>query len=627
MAAAGGLLSRRLETATAALLTLLALLLRLPLLGLRNYDPDELQHVHSAYSIAKGLLPYRDYFEHHTPLLHLLLAPMLALFDVETSTGRALGFLTFARGLMWLCTAAILLLTFRLARRLFGARSAWLGLAFLSGSWIFFDKSLEIRPDVPACALLVASLLFLVRGLRERLGIAFLWSGLAFGLGLMFTQKLVMVLLGLLPGLWLAGAPLLAFLVFGLGCALPLACVLTYFALRGGLGAFVDCNLLVNLRWKAGFAPGPILRDELLAPNAALALFALVGLALLLPRLRRTPEGAVALAGLGAFAGLWLVRVPWQQYYLTFLPVMALLAGFGLAAASERLAARRLAPALVAVPVLLLASVQPYQLFRAQQGRGNADKQASIRFVIENTTPGESVLDGYTGVGVFRPHAWRFFFLHAELRQMLGEAERRELLEGLERGEVAPRLISFDGHSSRVSPQVTAFFERNYQPVGQGPLWARVFPASATAWDDAAARPLQRPATPVAGAYVLVGQGWGDTEEEAGVRFRRSRGRLATLLVPLREPPAQRLVLRGRMGSSVGGLAFEPWLNDVRLGSATPGPSWREHVFELAPGVLRAGLNRLELRFARTPNQAAPGHDGPNAVLALESLRLERSAP
>jgi hypothetical protein len=85
---------------------------------------------------------------------------------------------------MWLCTAAILLLTFRLARRLFGGGSAWLGLAFLSGSWIFFDKSLEIRPDVPrvrVCSWL--RLLFLVRGLRERLGIAFLWSGLAFGLG------------------------------------------------------------------------------------------------------------------------------------------------------------------------------------------------------------------------------------------------------------------------------------------------------------------------------------------------------------------------------------------------------------------------------------------------------------
>lgn len=601
-------------------------LMRLPLIGVRNYDPDELQHVHSAYSIAKGLLPYRDYFEHHTPLLHLLLAPFLLLFDVERQASSAFSFLAFARGLMWVATGAILLLTFRLARDLFGSRVAWLAAAFLGTSWLFFDKTLEIRPDVPACALLVATLRLAARGVSQRVGMAFVQSGFAFGLGLLFTQKLALVLLGLLPGLWLAGAPLLALLAWAVGCAAPLLIMLAYFALRGGLSAFVECNLLVNLRWKAGFAPGAILREELLLPNAALCAFALVGLWLLLPRLRR-PEGVVVLSGVAAFAGLWLVRVPWQQYYLTFLPVTALLAGLGLARASELLASRDAWRQAATALVLVLGSLPPLSLFRAQLGRSNADKQASIRFVIENTAPRESVLDGYTGVGVFRPHAWRFYFLHAELRQMLGEAERRELLLGLRDGTIAPRLISYDGHSSRVSPEITAFFEEHYEAVGQGSLWARVFPEAAADWDDAAARPLRQPDAPATGAYVFVGQGWGETEEEAGMRFRRSRGRLSLLLLPLREPRGARLVLRARAGSSVTGLAFEAWLNRVSLGSATPSPAWGEHVFEVEPGLLRKGLNRLALRYPRTPNQAQPGHGGPNAVLAVESLRLERAAP
>jgi hypothetical protein len=623
VAAEGGLLTRRLEAGCCALLALLPWLLQLRLLGVRNYDPDELQHVHGAYSIANGLLPYRDYFEHHTPLLPLLLAPLTRLFAVETSSGQALAFLTFARGLMWVVTGMVLMLAFRLARPLFGLRAAWLAVALLANCWLFFDKTLEIRPDVPACALLVAALLLLARALRARVGMDYVSAGLAFGLGLMFTQKLVLVLVGLLPGLWLAGAPLLAFAAFGFGCAIPVAAVLLYFALRGGLLAFVECNLLVNLRWQAGFAPGAILRDELLAPNSGLAFFAVLGLALALRR-PRAASGAVALAGLGGFAGLWLVQVPWQQYYLTFLPVAALLGGFALASASERLAARRVAPQLLALPVLLLACAQPLPLLRAQLGRSNADKQASIRFVIENTAPGESVLDGYTGVGVFRPHAWRFFFLHAELRQMLSDAERRELLLGLQRGTIAPRLLSFDGHSSRVSPEVTALFEREYAPVGQGPLWARVFPPSAVAWDDAAPRPLARPERPATGAHVLVGTGWDETEQEAGVRFRRSRGRVSLLHLPLRDPRAARLVLRARAGSDVAGLGFEAWLNDVRLGGAVPAAGWGEHLFDVPPELLRSGLNRLTLRYPRTPNQARPDRRGPNAVLALESLRLER---
>lgn len=610
--------------------------MRLPLLGTRNYDPDELQHLHGAYATAKGLLPYRDYFEHHTPLLHFLLAPFFSLFDAETSSSQAFALLTFARGLMWAATGAILVLTFRLARDLFGARAAWLATAFLSTSWLFFDKTLEVRPDVPACALLVAALRLAARGVLGRIGMAFVQSGFAFGLGLLLTQKLAFVLLGLLPGLWIAGAPLLAFMAWGVGCALPILVLLGYFLLRGGLQAFFECNVLVNLRWKARFPPDAILREELLLPNTALCLFALVGLALALRHWKKPPaprgEAVVVLSGLGAFAGLWIVPVPWQQYYLTFLPVMALLAGLGLAWAAEVTSSRllpsrraSLAGEVLATAVLLLSSREPLSMFRAQFGRNNADKLASLRFVIENTAPRETVLDGYTGVGAFRPHAWRYYFLHAELRQMLGDEERRELLRGLRTGAIAPRLISYDGHSSRVSPEITAFFHEHYQAVGQGPLWARVFPLSAPAWDDAAQRPLQRPDAAPAGAYVLVGQGWDETEEEAGVRYRRSRGRLSVLLVPVREPRAARLVLRVRAGSRVTGLAFEALLNGASLGSAVPGPAWSEHLFEVDDGVLVRGLNRLALRYPRTPNQAQPGHGGRNAVLALESLRLERA--
>ncbi len=36
----------------------------------RGIDPDELEHVHAACAVAWGQLPYRDFFEHHTPALY-----------------------------------------------------------------------------------------------------------------------------------------------------------------------------------------------------------------------------------------------------------------------------------------------------------------------------------------------------------------------------------------------------------------------------------------------------------------------------------------------------------------------------------------------------------------------------
>src|SRR5690349_16273212 len=79
---------RLLAVATAGLL-----LARLPLLPRRAFDPDELEHSHAAWSLSRGLLPYRDFFEHHTPWYYYLLRPLFRWFDVDGSFESARAFL------------------------------------------------------------------------------------------------------------------------------------------------------------------------------------------------------------------------------------------------------------------------------------------------------------------------------------------------------------------------------------------------------------------------------------------------------------------------------------------------------------------------------------------------------
>src|SRR5215510_8755785 len=42
-------------------------------------DSDEPQHLHVVWGWAHGLLQYRDVFDNHTPLFHLLCAPLFAV--------------------------------------------------------------------------------------------------------------------------------------------------------------------------------------------------------------------------------------------------------------------------------------------------------------------------------------------------------------------------------------------------------------------------------------------------------------------------------------------------------------------------------------------------------------------
>jgi len=82
-------------------------------------------------------------------------------------------------------------------------------------------------------------------------------------------------------------------------------------------------------------------------------------------------------------------------------------------------------------------------------------------------------MDGYQGSGVFRPHAYFFWFLPHNDQRGISEKEKQQLVEQLYNGSIAPKLILFDNKLHDFSPGVTKFFENNYEPVGTGVIWRR----------------------------------------------------------------------------------------------------------------------------------------------------------
>src|SRR6185503_1325383 len=142
-------------------------------------------------------------------------------------------------------------------------------------SVMFLDKTLEVRPDVPAVAFLLGSWWGQVRCLRSSPAPgtdpwSFARSGFLLGAALLCTQKVLFTLPASLL-LW-AGYALerpsglstrerLRYVVaLGLGVLAPIAVILAVFAVQGGLHAFIRLNLLVNLRWPVRFSAEPQVR-------------------------------------------------------------------------------------------------------------------------------------------------------------------------------------------------------------------------------------------------------------------------------------------------------------------------------------------------------------------------------
>ncbi|HEY6323953.1 MAG TPA: hypothetical protein VJA16_20605 [Thermoanaerobaculia bacterium] len=126
-------------------LALLGVAVALRLLGVWEYrfNSDEPQHAHVVWGWTRGLIQYRDFFDNHTPLFHMLWAPLLAAF------GESVRTLFWLRLTMLPLYLAALAVTWLIGRRLLSPRAALWGTVLTALLPPFFVKTLEFRTDVP----------------------------------------------------------------------------------------------------------------------------------------------------------------------------------------------------------------------------------------------------------------------------------------------------------------------------------------------------------------------------------------------------------------------------------------------------------------------------------------------
>jgi hypothetical protein len=643
------------------------------------------------------MLIYVDFFENHFPWFYFLVAPLFSFFSVETSVPQAFTFFFLSRYLMWLFAGASLVLSFRLGMLWGGARVAWVGTVLLSLTTVFLGKTIEIRPDVLALPFLLGSLVTLlgaIRGTVSRIPVRgrFALSGALLGAALMFHQKIFFVGPGLaLAMLWYLCDPrgkrnfgdrLSDVLWQTSGFAVPVGVTLGYFAARGALQDFLWFNLLLNFTYGETTSMSPVLLLKvLLRESPVLVVLGLVGfgrgfLEMFGSESFRRGNYVLVLSALSLFVGLFLSPLPYHQYYLMFLPILAMFAAASLiqivecfvvawgrggerpmgtlliGAAMTALTAvglslliRWLQPPvltetfyvllgvimlLVSLPLYLarksdwilaiylaVMSVGPLGLmFGTLSSTKYRNTLDQIAFVMENTTPTDPVMDGFTGLGVFRPHAYFYWILQEEF-PMISRRQRDSLLADLESGRVHPKLVFLDQNLRLFSSRVAQFIEQNYEPFGHEVIWRRK-----DIWlDDGLGGKLQLGREPTTD---LVGPGWFDPESEGAISFRRSRGRRSWLRVPIREPGRFRATVRARLEWFEKPVSFQLGVNGTRVGRAHLSEGWKDYEFTVPAGLLRAGINSFLLTYSKLPRRQDPRYRGKNTILAIEYLRMER---
>ncbi|MBW8822739.1 MAG: hypothetical protein JF567_00605 [Xanthomonadales bacterium] len=414
-----------------AILMVLYVLLRLLLVRGAALDSDEPQHLHVVWAWTQHGVPYRDAFDNHMPLFHMLCATLLSLL------GERADILDCMRLAMMPLAVAAFVLAWRCGRALWGTTAASFGLALLALEPTYQRMAGQFRADTLwALAWIVAMAALLSK--HDVLVRRPIWRSLLTGLAVGVAMATSLKTLPLLGSAWVVAAfiwicmpkqarPGWRSLVSGLAmggaaATAAVAVVVAIVAARGGLAAMHEAVLGHNLL--PGFG-----RDanthQLMLRCVEAGIVVIVAGVLAWRSIRRSVDPALTaqrwfVAGsCGLFAIFLYAAWPLltSQDYLPVLPLFAPWLGGLLLRGFARLRIRSLAlwigyALLTAVALMVRAPWRD----RLQEYRGQ------LATVLAITTPADMVMDA-KGESIYRRRAF-----HPVLEMVTQERLRRGLL-------------------------------------------------------------------------------------------------------------------------------------------------------------------------------------------------------
>lgn len=439
---------------------------------------DETQHLHVVWAWATGRLVYRDVFDNHTPLFHMLYAPLF----------RALGERPDILVPMRMAVIPLYLVTIGslayLGEGLF-SRRVGIWAAFVVGLWpLFFLTSVEFRTDALWMTLWMLSLaVFLGRALTVRraalggllMGATFATSMKTSVLALSFLGALALALLldwamrrsteGGRELLRAVGAALAGLLVVPAG-------IVAYFASQRALPQFMYGVFWHNMVPGMGHRrPG----DFLASPaNCALVFGGVAAVCLLLAWLllrgpvagrERRLRRAVLLLTFGLYAAGMYCYWPLltKQDQMPAIPLVGLFLVALFFAVADALAPRRrwALAALTGLLVLWLGYCgRDIVKERSLRKNNMVSTVERIRNVLALTEPGEMVMDG-KGETIFRPRPYFY---------ALENITSNRMKMGWLPDDVAEHLIATRTavvHPFRLPDAAAAFVTKNYLPLAE----------------------------------------------------------------------------------------------------------------------------------------------------------------
>jgi hypothetical protein len=460
----------RVETAIVALVIIALAVLRWFSVTSHRWNTDEAQHLHVVWGWTVGLVQYRDLFDNHTPLFHILCAPLLSWF------GERADIILLMRRVMIPLFAISVWCVYRLGATLYDRRTGWYSALLAALLPAFFYRMGEYRTDVLWTTVWLMTLVVTLVGEMSpaRIFRAALLLGMAFMVSMKTTLLVFCVAVAGIITWWLAGRPIskawpryVAAFVGGLVIVPGL--IVLYFASQHALEPLYHCVIKHNTL--PGRNLGYTIGKQLLSQSTLWLIPVWFLTRAMLPSVRREPARGYRRLFLFLIAGLFysLLRGFWPvvttQDYLPWMPLLPIFVVAGISwlvdFVEERF--RQRIPWLL-LPTLLLAGEIAMIVTEEPPFLRVEDRRIShLSQILHLINPGEYVLD-LKGETIYRPRPCYLVMESLTLEQ---------LQRGTMKNNIAERLIAtrtaLVRKSDRMPAETREFIDRNYVRINR--MW------------------------------------------------------------------------------------------------------------------------------------------------------------
>lgn len=373
------------------------------------FHNDEIEHLHSAWYIKQGYIPYKDFFQHHNPLLWYLILPFLYLFGDSVNT------LLAVRIFMGIVTAGIAYFTYLIAFTISRSKETGIiSVVLLSSTVLFMEKSIEIRPDVPQVLFGMVSIYLFIRFLHLKVNKYIFFSGLSAAVSFLFLQKTVFLLLSY--------AMIFAYVVvkkeiklrspfyFLCGFIPPLMIFLTYLQISGSFYDYFLTNWRLNM---SNLGSRQISLDPLkpiiyaFSQNPVILIIIILAVIFLFLN-KKTLRDVKVVTFLGVVQLLSLISysVTFKHYYLFAVPLLCITGSYYLTSLLDTF--KVIETYRIALVGILIFGAAPFLLVNTFHS--NHLQLAKMKYVLEHTKENEMVYDGLNTFNIFRHDVHYFWY-------------------------------------------------------------------------------------------------------------------------------------------------------------------------------------------------------------------------